>query len=97
MLTRGARKVFRRETPVLLLRSTRSHRQIVFVCVGRLVFVCVGRLARRVPVRGWLSVSLDDMAKGVSSREGSFESVVNARSPSVAYGLKTVLLYKEQP
>ena len=89
MLTRGARKVFRRETPVLLLRSTRSHRQIVFVCVGR--------LARRVSVRGWLSVSLDDMAEGVSSREGSFESVVNARLPSVAYGLKTVLLNKEQP
>ena len=89
MLTREARKVFRRETPVLLLRSTRSHRQIVFVCVGR--------LARRFPVRGWLSVSLDDMTEGVSSREGSFESVVNARSPSVAYGLKTVLLYKEQP
>ena len=47
-------------------------------------------------VRVWLSVSLDDMAVGGSSREGSFETVVNARSPFVAYGLKTVLLDKEQ-
>jgi len=36
------------------------------------------------------------MAEGVSSREDSFESVVNARSPFVAYGWETALLDKEQ-
>ena len=88
MLTRGALEVFQTGNAGAIVTLGASHRHFGFFCVGR--------LARCIRVRGWLGVSVDDMAEGVSSREDSFESVVNARSPFVAYGWETALLDKEQ-